>query len=83
MGLSRARVATDWWIAFMSHFGIESFSCRPGIEGAHEKSGVEGQIGYFRRDHFVAVPEFSSLAELNELVDQWDRQDDARLRQRP
>ncbi|MGW2026689.1 Mu transposase domain-containing protein [Streptomyces decoyicus] len=78
LGLSRARVEADRWIAFRSHFGIESFYCRPGIEGAHEKGGVEGQIGYFRRNHFVPVPEVSSLAELNEMVEQWDRQDDAR-----
>ncbi len=25
LGLSRARVETDRWIAFRSHFGIESF----------------------------------------------------------
>lgn len=56
----------------------QSFYCRPGIEGAHENGGVEGQIGYFRRNHFVFVPEVSSLAELNEMVEQWDRQDDAR-----
>ncbi|MGW1161098.1 hypothetical protein ACWD5Q_32890 [Streptomyces sp. NPDC002513] len=73
LGLSRARVEADRWIAFKSHFGIESFYCRPDIEGAHEKGGVEGQIGYFRRNHFVPVPEVSSLAELNELVEQWDR----------
>ncbi|MEU0343907.1 hypothetical protein ABZ092_34390 [Streptomyces bobili] len=48
LGLSRARVETDRWITFRSHFGIESFYCRPGIDGAHEKGGVEGQIGYFR-----------------------------------
>ncbi|MEV5336594.1 Mu transposase domain-containing protein [Streptomyces werraensis] len=65
-------------------FGIESFYCRPGIEGAHEKGGVEGQIGYFRRNHFVPVPEVASLAELNEMVEQWDRQDEARrIRARP
>lgn len=46
LGLSRARVEADRWIAFKSHYGIESFYCRPGIEGAHEKGGVEGQIGY-------------------------------------
>ncbi|MEU9314198.1 hypothetical protein [Streptomyces sp. NPDC048256] len=34
--------------------------------------GWEGQIGYFRRNHFTPVPEVDSLAELNELVDQWD-----------
>jgi hypothetical protein len=78
LGLIRARVETDRWIAFKSHFGIESFYCRPGIEGAHGKGGVEGQIGYFRRNHFVPVPEVSSLAKLNEMAEQWDRQDDAR-----
>ncbi len=57
LGLRRARVEADRWIAFKSHFGIESFYCRPGIEGAHEKGGVEGQIGYFRRNHFVPVPD--------------------------
>ncbi|MEU7110792.1 IS21 family transposase [Streptomyces sp. NPDC046182] len=78
LGLSRARVETDPWIAFRSHFGIESFYCRPGIDGAHEKGGVEGQIGYFRRNHFTPVPEVSSLAELNEMVEQWDLHDGPR-----
>ncbi|MEU9087942.1 hypothetical protein [Streptomyces sp. NPDC048357] len=40
--LSRARVEADRWMAFRSHFGNESFCCRPGIQGAHEKGGVEG-----------------------------------------
>ncbi|MDQ0710756.1 transposase [Streptomyces luteogriseus] len=48
LGQSRGRVEADRWIAFRSHFGIESLYCRPGIEGAHEKGGVEGMIGYFR-----------------------------------
>jgi transposase len=78
LGLSRARVETDRWIAFRSHFGIESFYCRPGIDGAHEKGGVEGQIGYFRRNHFTPVPEVDSLAELNEMVEQWDLHDGRR-----
>jgi transposase len=75
LGLSRARVETDRWIAFRSHFNIESFYCRPGIEGAHEKGGVEGMIGYFRRNHFTPVPEVDSLAELNEMVERWDLHD--------
>ncbi len=78
LGLNRARVETDRWIAFRSHFNIESFYCRPGIEGAHEKGGVEGMIGYFRRNHFTPVPEVDSLAELNEMVDQWDLHDGRR-----
>ncbi|MFD0035783.1 Mu transposase domain-containing protein [Streptomyces sp. NPDC055059] len=76
--MSRARVEADRWTAFRSHFEIESFYCRPGIDGAHEKGGVEGQIGYFRRNHFTPVPEVSSFTELNELVDRWDLLDDAR-----
>ncbi|MFJ2774802.1 hypothetical protein [Streptomyces sp. NPDC087300] len=78
LGFSRQRTEPERWIAFRSHWGIESFYCRPGIEGAHEKGGVEGQIGYFRRNHFVPVPEVATLAELNEMVDQWDLQDEAR-----
>lgn len=31
---NRARVETDRWIAFHSHFNIESFYDRPGVEGA-------------------------------------------------
>lgn len=68
---------TDRWTPFRSHFGIESFY-RPGIDGAHEKGGVEGQICYFRRNHFIPVPEVSSLAELNEMVEQWDLHDGRR-----
>lgn len=75
LGQSRGRVEADRWIAFRSHFGIESFYCRPGIEGGHEKGGVEGMIGYFRRNHFTPVPEVGSLAELNEMVDRWDLHD--------
>jgi len=57
LGLSRARVENERWTAFRSHYGIESMYCRPGLEGAHEKGGVEGQIGWFRRNHLVPVPD--------------------------
>jgi hypothetical protein len=39
---------------------------------------VEGQVGWFRRNHLVPVPEVDSLAELNAMVDSWDAADDAR-----
>jgi hypothetical protein len=39
---------------------------------------VEGDIGWFRRNHLVPVPEVNSLAELNQLVQRWDAEDDAR-----
>ena len=40
----------------------------PGLEGAHEKGGVEGEVGRFRRNHLVPVPESARLAELNALL---------------
>ncbi|MGY4984054.1 IS21 family transposase [Streptomyces sp. 900105755] len=84
LGLSRARVENERWTAFRSHYGIESMYCRPGLVGAHEKGGVEGQIGWFRRNHLVPVPEVDSLAELNAMVEQWDAEDDdRRIRSRP
>jgi transposase len=84
LGFTRQRVETERWTAFRSHYGIESFYCRPGIEGAHEKGGVEGQIGWFRRNHFVPVPEVASLAELNQMVERWDEEDEQRrIRSRP
>jgi hypothetical protein len=58
--------------------GLDAFYCRPGIVGAHKKGGVEGQVGWFRRNHMVPVPEAASLAELNAMVDQWDEQDEDR-----
>lgn len=29
-------------MSFRSHYGFNVFCCRPGVEGAHEKGGVEG-----------------------------------------
>src|SRR5271163_3480519 len=61
----RRRVETDRFIALRSHYLYESQFTTPGIEGAHEKGGVEGEVGRFRRRHFVPVPDVSSLGELN------------------
>lgn len=78
LGFTRQRVENERWTAFRSHFSIEPFYCQPGLQGAHEKGGVEGQIGWYRRNHLVPVPEVDSLAELNALVDAWDLTDDGR-----
>ncbi len=78
LGFSRQRVETARWTAFRSHFGAEAFYCQPGLQGAHEKGGVEGQIGWFRRNHLVPVPEVESFEQLSAMVDGWDAADDAR-----
>jgi transposase len=78
IGFSRSRVETDRWTAFRSHWGIDVFYCQPGIAGAHEKGGVEGQIGWFRRNHLVPVPDVPSVQALNAMIDEWDAADEAR-----
>jgi len=64
----RRRVESDRFVALRSHYLFESSFTRKGKEGAHEKGGVEGEVGRFRRAHLVPVPEVSSLAALNELL---------------
>ncbi len=77
--LGRDRWENPKFIALRSHYGFESFFCLPGIDGAHEKGGVEGEIGRFRRRHLVPVPRVESLDELNALVAEADIGDDARV----
>src|SRR5215813_8754339 len=74
----RTRVESDRWVAFKSHYGFDAFYCRPGHEGSHEKGGVEGEGGRFRRNHCVPMPVVDSIGELNELLEAWDDADNAR-----
>lgn len=76
--LGRDRLENVRFIALRSHYGFDSFYCHPGIEGAHEKGGVEGEVGRFRRRHLVPVPKFASLADLNAFMAGADDADDAR-----
>ena len=64
----RRRVETDRFIALRSHYLFESIFTTPGIEGAHEKGGVEGEVGRFRRNHLVPVPCVGSIGQLNRLL---------------
>jgi transposase len=52
----RRREETDRFVALRSHYLFEAAFCRPGKAGAHEKGGIEGGCGRFRREHFVPVP---------------------------
>src|SRR5689334_21825216 len=74
----RSRTETPRWLAFRAHYGFEAFYCQPGPEGAHEKGGIEGEIGRFRRRWFVPVPRAASLAELNARLAEADAAEDAR-----
>jgi len=75
----RDREETAQFKLMRSHYRFDSFFCEPGIGGAHEKGGVEGEIGRFRRNHLVPVPNVGSVAELNELIAAADVADDRRF----
>jgi transposase len=76
--LGRERLENPRFVALRSHYGFDSFYCEPGIGGAHEKGGVEGEIGRFRRNHLVPVPKVGSLGELNARIAAADAADDGR-----
>lgn len=62
----RQRVETDRIIAFRSHWGYQSEYCNPAK--GNEKGGVEGELGWYRRNCLVPVPEAPDLAALNEQL---------------
>jgi transposase len=64
----RRRVESDRFVALRSHYLFASQFTTPGLEGAHEKGGVEGEVGRHRRNHLVPVPHVADLAELNGLL---------------
>lgn len=59
-----AQVLGFCWTAFRSHYSVDAFYCQPGLQGPHEKGGVEGQIGWFRRNHLAPVPSLNYLPSL-------------------
>ncbi|HEX2810512.1 MAG TPA: IS21 family transposase [Kineosporiaceae bacterium] len=75
----RDRDESQRFIALRSQYGFDSFFCIPGKGGAHEKGGVEGEIGRFRRRHLVPLPKVGSLADLNDLIAAGDLIDDSRV----
>lgn len=64
----RRRVESDRFVAMRSHYLYDSVFTTPGIAGAHEKGGVEGEVGRLRRNHLVPVPAVGSVAQLNRLL---------------
>ena len=74
----RTRVENQRWVAFRSHCGFDAWYCIPGHEGSHEKGGVEGEGGRFRRNHCVPMPAVDSIEELNALLEAAGDADDGR-----
>jgi len=57
------REETSRFVAFRSHWRFGATFCTPAQ--GHEKGGVEGEVGRFRRNHLVPVPSFTNRAECN------------------
>jgi len=71
------REETTRFLAFRSHWQFDASFCTPG-EG-HEKGGVEGEAGYFRRNHWVPLPQAADLDALNAQLLAGCRADEARV----
>jgi transposase len=74
----RKRIETERFVTMRSHYLFTSNFCLPGLQGAHEKGGVECGVGRFRRSHFVPVPKISGLEELNQQLLNFCQKDDQR-----
>ncbi|MBV8841849.1 MAG: IS21 family transposase [Bryobacterales bacterium] len=70
------REETARFIAFRSHWRFTSEFCSP--YEAHEKGGVESEVGYFRRNHWVPLPKVRDLEELNGQLLAACREDEGR-----
>ena len=71
------REETERLIAFRSHWGFQT-AISATRRGGNEKGGVEGEVGYFRRNHLVPMPRVKDLAELNAHLLRGCQQDEQR-----
>ena len=70
------REETARFVAFRSHWRFEAEFCTPAEP--HEKGGIEGEAGYFRRNHWVPVPQADNIAALNRRLEEACQQDEHR-----
>lgn len=77
-GQGRQRQENDRWLLFRSFYGFDAFHYQPGIGGAHEKGGVECEVGWFRRNRISPMPVVQSLQELNDRIRAWEAMDEHR-----
>lgn len=60
------RVLQENYRRFQGYYNFTPRFCNPGQ--GHEKGGVEGIVGYARRNYMVPVPHAESLVSLNENI---------------
>jgi transposase len=62
----KKRILQEAYDKFRSYYNFAPRFCNRGQ--GHEKGGVEGLVGYSRRNYMVPVPEAESLEELNKKL---------------
>jgi len=62
----KKRTLQETFERFRGYYSFTPRFCNPGQ--GHEKGGVEGLVGYGRRNYMVPVPEAENLAELNDKL---------------
>lgn len=62
----KGRLEQESFSRFRIYNNFEARYCNPA--SGHEKGGVEGLVGFARRNFLVPVPDVDSLEEINELL---------------
>jgi len=62
----KKRLEQEAFRRFHAYYNFTPRFCNTG--NAHEKGGVEGLVGYVRRNYLVPIPEAATLEELNEKL---------------
>ncbi|MEJ2691203.1 MAG: IS21 family transposase [Deltaproteobacteria bacterium] len=62
----KGRVEQEEFIKFHAYHNFTPRFCNPA--SAHEKGGVEGLVGYVRRNYLVPIPVAESLEDLNDRL---------------
>lgn len=68
VGKGKERSLTKEFKELKGYYAFKTNFCKPGLDGAHEKGGVENGVGFARRNWMVPVPQFDSIDELNAYV---------------
>jgi len=62
----KGRIEQEGFRKFKAYYSLDARFCNP--DSGNEKGGVEGLVGFARRNYMVPVPEADSLSELNEKL---------------
>ena len=68
VGKGSEREEQDSFISFRSHYLYKAAYCN--VASGWEKGGVEGRVGYVRRNWLIGAREFASWADLNAYLEE-------------